>query len=111
MAARRDPKALSGHARLVPRRDRPAARPTPMVDPRVTSAPLRRDPVLIRAGKRAALAVAVVGLVWVGATYLGGAYGWSQRTRAFFDLFALAGFGWALYLTWQVRRLARAHKG
>jgi hypothetical protein len=111
VAAKRDPKALSGHARLVPRRDRPAVRSGPVADPRVASAPARRDPALVRAGKRAALAVAVVGVLWIAATAAGQTYGWSVRTRAFFDLFALAGFAWALYLTWQVRRLARTHKG
>ena len=47
----------------------------------------------------------------IAVTALGDAYGWSPRMRALLDLFALAGFGFALYLTWQVWRLRRTHKG
>jgi threonine/homoserine/homoserine lactone efflux protein len=78
-------------------------------DPRV--ARKASDPRLARAGQRAALVLAGVGVFWVLATWAGDALGWSTRLRALFDLVALAGFAFALYLTWQVWRLRRAEKG
>jgi type VI protein secretion system component VasK len=53
----------------------------------------------------------LVGVAWIALTAAGQAWGWSERARALVDLFALAGFGFALYLTWQVWRLRRADKG
>lgn len=44
-----------------------------------------------------ALTIAGVGVIWVLATALGAQLDWSQRTRAFFDLAALAGFGFAIW--------------
>ncbi len=109
MDQRQDPRSLSGHQRLVPRRERPAARRGPVGEPRV--ARKASDPRLARAGQRAALVLAGVGVFWVLATWAGDALGWSTRLRALFDLVALAGFAFALYLTWQVWRLRRAEKG
>ncbi|MEM8538214.1 MAG: DUF5337 domain-containing protein [Pseudomonadota bacterium] len=57
-----------------------------------------------RAGQRIALIVAGTAVLWVLANLLGAEYGWSVRTRALFDLVALAGFGFAL---WQTFRLWR----
>ena len=45
--------------------------------------------------------------MWILVTQIGAQYGWSNRTRALFDLAALAGFGFALwqtYLLWRNRR-------
>jgi threonine/homoserine/homoserine lactone efflux protein len=86
-------------------------RPEPMPDPRraVTARPT--NPRQVRAARTAGLVLAGVGLLWVIATWAGGALGWSARARVFFDLFALAGFGFGLYLTWQAWRIARADKG
>lgn len=64
-----------------------------------------------KAGQRAALFLAGVALVWILATWAGGALGLSARVRALFDLFALAGFGWALWMTYQVWRNRRNDKG
>lgn len=111
MAPRREPPGRSGHARLVPRREGPLARPVPMADPRLARPPAAPDPRLARAARRAGLVLAVVGVSWIAATWAGEAWGWTQRTRALLDLFALAGFGGALYLTWQVWRLRQAHGG
>ena len=58
-------------------------------------------------GRRTALLIAAVALAWVGATFIGGQLGWSQRTRALFDLIALAGFAFAL---WQAYQLWRARQ-
>ncbi|HVG48666.1 MAG TPA: DUF5337 domain-containing protein [Rubellimicrobium sp.] len=116
MVERRTKDSRSGHARLVPRRDRPvAARPAPLPDPRQAPqrapAPRQADPRATRAARTAGLVLAGAGLLWVLATWAGEAWGWSARGRVFFDLFALAGFGFGLYLTWQAWRIARADKG
>lgn len=111
MGQRQDPRSLSGHQRLVPRRIRPAPRREPLTDPRLAARPAPPDPRLLRAARRAALVLAGVGLFWIAATWAGGAWGWPTRTRALLDLLALAGFAFALYLTWQIWRLRRADKG
>ena len=64
-----------------------------------------------KAGQRVALTVAAVGVLWVLATMIGSEYGWSNRTRAAFDLAALAGFGFALWQTYQLWRTRRNDKG
>jgi len=118
VAERRTQDSRNGHARLVPRRDRsaapskPRARPEPLTDPRRPATASRRtDPRVTQAARTAGLVLAGVGLLWVVATWAGDALGWSARVRVFFDLFALAGFGFGLYLTWQAWRIARADKG
>lgn len=60
-----------------------------------------------KAGRIAALVIAGVGLFWIAATALGAAFDWTQRTRALFDLIALAGFGWALWLVYNLWRKSR----
>ncbi|SPF80549.1 DUF5337 family protein [Pseudoprimorskyibacter insulae] len=58
-------------------------------------------------GRLTALVVAGVGLFWIAATALGEALDWTQRTRAFFDLAALAGFllaFWMIYQLWRSRQ-------
>ena len=110
MGQQQDPRALSGRQRLVPRRGRPAGRPTTLADPRKAK-PATVDPRLGPAGRRAAVVLAAVGIFWVATTAAGDAWGWPTRARALFDLIALAGFGVALYLTWQVWRLRRADRG
>jgi threonine/homoserine/homoserine lactone efflux protein len=62
-------------------------------------------------GRRVALFVAGTGLFWVGATYLGSELGLPNRVRALFDLMALAGFGWGLWMTLQIWRARRNDKG
>lgn len=60
-----------------------------------------------RAGQRLALVIAGVGVAWVCANIAGSQLGWSNRTRALFDLAALAGFGWAFWIAigiWRERR-------
>ena len=97
----------------MPRRDRTAApRPAPLTDPRHAPA-LRRavDPRAARAARTAAAVLAGTGLFWIATTWAGEAWSWSVRVRVLCDLFALAGFGFGLYLTWQAWRIGRAHKG
>jgi threonine/homoserine/homoserine lactone efflux protein len=55
-------------------------------------------------GQRVAVTMAATGVFWIAATYIGQEDGWSLRTRALFDLAALAGFGFALWQTFQLWR-------
>ena len=58
-------------------------------------------------GRRVAIFLAGVGLFWILAFEIGNQYGWSVRARALFDLIALAGFGYGLWLgygLWRDRR-------
>ncbi len=64
-----------------------------------------------RAGQRVALLVAGTGVFWIMVTLIGAEYGWSVRTRSFFDLAALAGFGFALWQTYQLWRARQNDKG
>jgi len=57
-----------------------------------------------QAGRRIALIVAGTGVLWVLANLIGAEYSWSNRTRSFFDLAALGGFGFALWQTFQLWR-------
>ena len=60
-----------------------------------------------KAGQRAALVIVGSGLFWAGAWLLGDRMGLSNRERALLDLFALAGFGYGLWLTWKLSRTGR----
>ena len=64
-----------------------------------------------RLGQRVALFMAGVGVFWALVTMLGAEYGWSMRTRAFFDLAALAGFGFALWQTFKLWRARQNDRG
>lgn len=64
-----------------------------------------------KAGQRVALILASVGVFWIVVTLIGAEYGWSNRTRAFFDLAALAGFGFALWQTYGLWRARQNEKG
>lgn len=60
-----------------------------------------------KAGQRLALVIAGTGVAWVLANMLGAHFGWSNRTRALFDLIALAGFAWAIFVAigiWRARQ-------
>lgn len=57
-----------------------------------------------KAGRRVALFVAGVGVFWIIATLAGSQLRLSQRVRVLFDLFALAGFGVALWMTIDIWR-------
>ncbi len=60
-----------------------------------------------KAGQRAAIWIAGVGVFWIGANVVGGYLGWTSRTQALFDLMALAGFAaaiWAVFNIWRKRQ-------
>jgi threonine/homoserine/homoserine lactone efflux protein len=64
-----------------------------------------------RAGQRVALIVAATGVLWVLANLIGAEYNWSNRVQGLFDLAALAGFGFALWQTYQLWRARQQDKG
>ncbi|MEM6308957.1 MAG: DUF5337 domain-containing protein [Pseudomonadota bacterium] len=60
-----------------------------------------------KAGQRIALIIAGFGVFWVLANLIGSEYGWSNRTRALFDLIALGGFAWGFVMAigmWRARK-------
>jgi len=71
----------------------------------------KQDVKQAKAGQRAALILAGTGALWILATWAGSHFGWSNRTRALFDLAALAGFGFALWQTFQLWRARQNDKG
>lgn len=64
-----------------------------------------------RRGRFVAILIVGVALGWIGILALGDELGWSQRTLAFFDLAALAGFGMALWLIYGIWRSRQDNKG
>ena len=66
---------------------------------------------LARKGRLAALVIAGTAAGWVVALSLGGQIGLSQRWLALIDLFALAGFVFALVQVWQIWRARREMEG
>ena len=68
---------------------------------------MRDDQNTGSAGQRAALIMAATGVFWIVATFAGEKLGLDMRIRALFDLIALAGFGFALYMTYQLWRARR----
>ncbi len=72
--------------------------------------PRPEDSKTAKAGQRAALFLAGVGVFWVLAIWAGSAFNLPVRVRALLDLFALAGFGWALWMTYLVWRARQPDK-
>lgn len=72
---------------------------------------MERDKELARRGRVAAMVIAGTGVFWVLATIIGGELGLTQRTRALFDLMALAGFAWAVWMIYQIWQLRQSDKG
>ena len=67
----------------------------------------RPDPVDARRAREArTVALVLVGtmVVWLGGQWLGGHFGWEARYAFLFDLAAIAGFVWALVVTYGIWR-------
>ncbi len=60
-----------------------------------------------QAGRRAALVIAGTAILWVAATFIGSKLGLGQRTLALFDLMALGGFLWAVWMIYNIWRARR----
>lgn len=59
----------------------------------------------------AAIVIAATAVIWVTASWAGARYGWSMRSRALFDLLALAGFAFALVTTFRLWRARQKDEG
>ena len=55
-----------------------------------------------------AVVIAATMILWMGGQWLGGHFGWETRYVFLFDLAAIAGFIWALAVTYQIWRGRRA---
>lgn len=64
-----------------------------------------RNQQLARKGRVTAMVIAGTAVFWILATMIGGYLELANRTRALFDLIALAGFLWAFVLIFQMWRL------
>ncbi len=65
------------------------------------------DKAVSRQGRLVALVIAGTMILWVALQWLGGRLGWPERYVFLLDLLALAGFLWALIVTWQIWRKRR----
>ena len=63
-----------------------------------------------RRGRRIALFVAGLGLLWIAIIAIGSALDLTQRVRALLDLIVLAGFGWAIWMIYGLWRDRREHE-
>ncbi len=66
-----------------------------------------QDKSLSRQARVVSVVIAATMILWLGAQWLGGALGLPERYVFLFDLFAMAGFFWALVVTWQIWRKRR----
>lgn len=62
-------------------------------------------------GRRAALVIAGTAILWVAATTIGAMAGLNQRQLALFDLMALGGFLWAIWMIYNIWRARRDNQG
>ncbi len=70
-----------------------------------------KDADQILVGRRAALVIAGTAILWVAATFIGAKLGLSQRVLALFDLMALGGFLWAIWMIYNIWRARRDNQG
>jgi threonine/homoserine/homoserine lactone efflux protein len=66
-----------------------------------------RDRQNARQARVVAVVIAATMVVWMTATWLGGKLGWEARYAFLFDFLALAGFMWAMIVTFQIWRKRR----
>ena len=65
------------------------------------------DRALARQARLVSVVIAATMILWMLAQVIGGQIGLPERYVFLFDLFALAGFTWALVGTWQIWRKRR----
>lgn len=65
------------------------------------------DRALARQARLVSVVIAATMILWMLAQVIGGQIGLPERYVFLFDLFALAGFTWALVVTWQIWRKRR----
>ncbi|MCC0077233.1 MAG: DUF5337 domain-containing protein [Rhodobacter sp.] len=71
---------------------------------------MNEEPEQARRGRTIALVIAGTSLTWILVLAIGDTMGWSQRTLALFDMIALAGFAFALWLLFGLWRSSRTNK-
>ncbi len=69
------------------------------------------DRDVARQARFVALVIAATMLLWMAAQYIGGELGLAARYVFLFDMFAMAGFIWALIVTVQIWRKRRDNQG
>ncbi|MXQ07769.1 hypothetical protein GQ651_07910 [Alphaproteobacteria bacterium GH1-50] len=69
--------------------------------------PDHQDKAQARQARVVSIVIALTMILWMLAQYLGREMGLPDRFVFLFDLFALAGFLWALIVTWQIWRKRR----
>ena len=65
------------------------------------------DKSIGRQARIVSIVIALTMILWMAAQWLGGKLGLPGEYVFLFDLFALAGFLWALIVTWQIWRKSR----
>ena len=66
------------------------------------------DQALGRQARLVSIVIAATMILWMAAQWIGGKLGLPERYVFLVDLFALAGFLWALIVTWQIWKKRRA---
>lgn len=64
----------------------------------------------VEAGRNASLVIAATAILWAIATFLGARLEVSQRVLALFDLMALGGFLWGLWMIYNIWRMRRENR-
>jgi predicted MFS family arabinose efflux permease len=70
-------------------------------------APTPQDVAAARQARVVGLVIAGTTILWLGAQWLGGQFGWEARFAFLFDMAAIAAFVWALIVTMQLWRNRR----
>ncbi|MES2145033.1 MAG: DUF5337 domain-containing protein [Pseudomonadota bacterium] len=65
------------------------------------------DRQLARQARLVAIVIAGTTVLWLGAQWLGGKFGWETRYVFLFDLAAMAAFVWAMIVTYRIWRKRR----
>lgn len=63
-----------------------------------------QTPVVRKQARIASIVIAVTAVLWVGANWIGGQMGLPIKYAFLFDFAAIAAFGWALIVLFQVWR-------
>lgn len=67
-----------------------------------------QDRALARQARLVAIVLAATAVLWLGLQWLGARLGWDPSLVFLFDLAALAGFAWALIVTYRIWQRGRA---
>ncbi len=70
-----------------------------------------QDRALARQGRQVAIVIVATMVLWIGAQVVGREMNWPYRFAFLFDFAALAGFFWALVVSYQIWRRRRDNQG